>query len=315
MGVPFSMELDEAERVALQQQRLQLQFQEARALEGGDMMISGLRRSSPIQQPQLSMAKVVKNPAHLHAKTLRVVAAREARLGTLCFQMDALTAGTAIAHRSVTLFVDEDGACDIELAEWSSKAVPFDKGMGQALSIPWVCGAEDKNKRYDFAQWEDGGVERHFVPGLVELRVEQASCENEPEVAGDDARTTVERTVFGLPSATSRTGQVEVLRQQFSHDNAVMLEVLDVFGSEIGPDGVSRQECTVCQTEPRNTMVLPCRHMCLCAGCSEYIRTRTQYRSYACPLCRKRISRMMRVDDETAKEAASRPTLQETGAT
>lgn len=313
MGVPFSMELDEAERVALQQQRLQLQFQEARTLEGGEILIPGGWRSLPIEQPPLSMAKVVKNPAHLHAKTLRVVAGKEASRGSLCFQMDATMAGTAVAHRSVTLVVDEEGACDIEFAEWSSKAVPFDKGMGQALSIPWVCGAKDQ--AHDSSQWEDGGIERHFVPGLVELRVEQAPCDSEPEVAGDDKRATIERTVFGLPSATSKTGQVEVLKQQFSHDTAVMLEVLEVFGSEICPDGVSRQECSVCQSEPRNTMVLPCRHMCLCAGCSEYIRTRTQYRSYACPLCRKRISRMMRIDDETTKESASRPSLQGTGAT
>merc|ERR1712107_82481 len=97
-----------------------------------------------------------------------------------------------------------------------------------------------------------------------------------------------------------------MVQQHFSAGGAATLDVQEVFGSELAPDGVLRQECIVCQSEPRDTMVLPCRHMCLCASCSEYMRTRVQYHSYKCPICRKRISRMMRIGDpnEAAVDAA-----------
>eukprot|EP01134_Creolimax_fragrantissima_P000425 CFRG0425T1 len=41
-------------------------------------------------------------------------------------------------------------------------------------------------------------------------------------------------------------------------------------------------ECIVCLCDPRDTAVLPCRHLCLCHGCAEVLR----YQSNKCPLCR-----------------------------
>lgn len=41
-------------------------------------------------------------------------------------------------------------------------------------------------------------------------------------------------------------------------------------------------ECVVCITDPRDTVVLPCRHMCLCSSCAKELRQR----SNRCPMCR-----------------------------
>lgn len=41
-------------------------------------------------------------------------------------------------------------------------------------------------------------------------------------------------------------------------------------------------ECVVCMTEARDTLVLPCRHMCLCSACAEILR----FQSNKCPICR-----------------------------
>jgi hypothetical protein len=43
-------------------------------------------------------------------------------------------------------------------------------------------------------------------------------------------------------------------------------------------------ECVVCLTEPRDTVVLPCRHLCLCDDCAQQLRFATN----KCPVCRAR---------------------------
>lgn len=48
-------------------------------------------------------------------------------------------------------------------------------------------------------------------------------------------------------------------------------------------DGLSNRECIVCMSEVKDTIVLPCRHMCLCSECANTIRGRSD----KCPLCRQ----------------------------
>lgn len=119
----------------------------------------------------------------------------------------------------------------------------------------------------------------------------------------------MEWTICQLLTARGNSGKtrVEVVSQQLCNGSSQALELLEVFGSEPAADGSERQDCIVCQSEPRDTAVLPCRHMCLCSRCSDYIRTRTQYSSYKCPICREKIGRMMRLEptDETTFACAS----------
>ena len=46
----------------------------------------------------------------------------------------------------------------------------------------------------------------------------------------------------------------------------------------------STSECVICLTEPRDTTVIPCRHMCLCHECALQLRLNTN----RCPICRAR---------------------------
>lgn len=43
------------------------------------------------------------------------------------------------------------------------------------------------------------------------------------------------------------------------------------------------EDCVVCLTQRRDTAVMPCRHLCLCASCAEIFRRQT---SCKCPMCR-----------------------------
>ena len=51
-------------------------------------------------------------------------------------------------------------------------------------------------------------------------------------------------------------------------------------------DGLNNRECIICMSEVKDTIVLPCRHMCLCYDCANTIRNRSD----RCPLCRQGIA-------------------------
>lgn len=51
------------------------------------------------------------------------------------------------------------------------------------------------------------------------------------------------------------------------------------------------EECVVCLTELRDTVVIPCRHLCICHSCAQVLR----YQSNKCPICRGSARAMLRI--------------------
>lgn len=41
-------------------------------------------------------------------------------------------------------------------------------------------------------------------------------------------------------------------------------------------------ECVICMCDVRDTLILPCRHLCLCNSCADSLR----YQANNCPICR-----------------------------
>jgi len=56
-------------------------------------------------------------------------------------------------------------------------------------------------------------------------------------------------------------------------------------------------ECLICMEQTRDTVVLPCRHLCMCATCAATFRLRTSN----CPVCRQKVSALLQIQlDETS---------------
>lgn len=53
----------------------------------------------------------------------------------------------------------------------------------------------------------------------------------------------------------------------------------------------SARECVICMTAPRDTAVLPCRHMCMCSDCARQLRSH----SNKCPICRTAIQQLLQI--------------------
>eukprot|EP00126_Sphaerothecum_destruens_P002695 Sdes_comp16119_c0_seq1m5348 len=63
-------------------------------------------------------------------------------------------------------------------------------------------------------------------------------------------------------------------------------------------------ECVVCMVDAKDTLVLPCRHLCLCSSCAEVLR----FQSHKCPICRAPFHsllqiRVAKLDHEEASAA------------
>ena len=57
---------------------------------------------------------------------------------------------------------------------------------------------------------------------------------------------------------------------------------------------IERMDCVICLCEQRNTLFLPCRHMCICSGCAEPL-VRGDGK---CPLCRQAFASIITIVEE-----------------
>ncbi|XP_050395035.1 E3 ubiquitin-protein ligase MGRN1 [Patella vulgata] len=53
----------------------------------------------------------------------------------------------------------------------------------------------------------------------------------------------------------------------------------------------SGAECVICMSDMRDTLILPCRHLCLCSGCAESLR----YQASMCPICRVKFRALLQI--------------------
>jgi hypothetical protein len=63
-------------------------------------------------------------------------------------------------------------------------------------------------------------------------------------------------------------------------------------GSSVVPPTAEETLCVVCFDAPKDHLVLPCKHLCVCASCAEQL---TKTRTPTCPVCRGPIRETMKV--------------------
>lgn len=64
--------------------------------------------------------------------------------------------------------------------------------------------------------------------------------------------------------------------------------------------GIARKdaECVICLTEPADTTLLPCRHMCICRQCGETLLQAPTLGERKCPICRHGVDTLLKVERE-----------------
>lgn len=97
-------------------------------------------------------------------------------------------------------------------------------------------------------------------------------------------------------AAQNYTLKYKYQKQKLLYNNQIM-DLNDIYGIDNSAANLadeSQKECVVCYTATKDTVVLPCRHMCLCIDCSQIVRMQTN----KCPICRTQVSSFLHVKYE-----------------
>ena len=109
-------------------------------------------------------------------------------------------------------------------------------------------------------------TDRKTYPVIIEMRT-------------NDSATIIESTYVKFRLSGSQW-QAELIKQKFTFSDFVF-EISEIYG-HIGHEEEIK-ECVVCLTNPKETLVVPCEHMCLCMDCANIMRSQFEAR---CPMCR-----------------------------
>ncbi|KAF6019226.1 hypothetical protein EB796_022467 [Bugula neritina] len=159
----------------------------------------------------------------------------------------------------------------------SSDSFSYKRGANQTFSQP-----SHVIKPSDFSQEQwSYSVEKDEIPIVIHCTVE-----NEPEYAGHSHVT------FCVLEHLNDGYHIKVIKQKQCVDGLLYI-LQEFYGIENKESDSSKQddddefedntdECVICMSDIRDTLILPCRHLCLCNGCADSLR----YQANNCPICR-----------------------------
>mmetsp|Transcript_33604 Transcript_33604/g.77055 ORF Transcript_33604/g.77055 Transcript_33604/m.77055 type:complete len:303 (+) Transcript_33604:62-970(+) len=238
--------------------------------------------------PSVCQAAVVQNPVHLPPRSISLVRHQSCvNLMGMHFTVDSCVPGRV----AVWYGASSDHVCkrrpvsncdDVTAPAAPQNArVVFEKDFDAGLSIPFEVGGAACFNVLQYEQMSTFSESAHF-PILIEIALTGAQ---------NDFRL----LTFASHTSLAERWGVRVLKQVLVCEEAEMpFEIKEVFGgseqSAVGGDAEAR-ECVICMSDEPTTMVLPCRHMCLCSHCSSILRLQ----SAKCPMCRQRVVSMRQI--------------------
>ncbi|CAN7128416.1 unnamed protein product [Brassica rapa subsp. narinosa] len=227
-------------------------------------------------------AVTIKNDVNLNKDTLRFEP-DESNPGKflLSFTFDANVPGSI----TVMFFAKEGKDCDLIATKadlFPSTTVSFPKGLGQKFKQP--CGT---------------GIE---LSALSEAELVEANESDVYHVAVKaEGKTPNRQITHAVLEKEKGEYKAKVVKQVLwvNGSKYVLKEIYGIGNTADGSGGEdeteSGKECVICLTEPRDTTVLPCRHMCMCSGCAKLLRFQTNL----CPICRQPVNRLLEITVNT----------------
>ncbi|KAL7083933.1 hypothetical protein ACP275_14G192700 [Erythranthe tilingii] len=233
----------------------------------------------PPQPPPLQRAKLISNDVNVHKDTIRLQLDEfypDCHL--VSFTFDASVNGSI----TIFYFAEEGDECKFTPIhpEINPVKIQFRKGPGLKFCQPSGTGIDLGFFDIDeLSKPSPGG----YVYPLVILA--QSSTNNNAQI-----------TQAVLEKENGKNFHVKVIKQ-ILWAGGVRYELHDIYGAgDLNrgsiSDAGSENECIICFAEDKNTVVLPCRHMCMCGECAKDLRLK----SNKCPICRQPIQELMEIN-------------------
>ncbi|KAJ8246042.1 hypothetical protein GJAV_G00263020 [Gymnothorax javanicus] len=179
-----------------------------------------------------------------------------------------------------------------------SETVHYKRGVSQQFSLP--------SFKIDFSEWKEEELNFDLDRGVFPMVI-QAVVDEGDEVTGHAhvLLAAFERHVDGSFS-------VKPLKQKQIVDRVSYL-LQEIYGIENKNNQETKpsddensdnsNECVVCLSDLRDTLILPCRHLCLCNSCADTLR----YQANNCPICRLPFRALLQIRAVRKKPGALSP--------
>ncbi|XP_026170776.1 E3 ubiquitin ligase RNF157 isoform X2 [Mastacembelus armatus] len=174
-------------------------------------------------------------------------------------------------HNGVPVYLPQDSSLQ-------SETVHFKRGVCQQFCLP--------SHTVNLSEWADDellfDMDKEIFPMVVQAVVDEGE-----EHLGHShiLLATFEKHMDGsycvkpLKQKQVVDGVSYLLQEIYGIENKYNSQESKVADDEISDNSA---ECVVCLSDVRDTLILPCRHLCLCNACADTLR----YQANCCPICR-----------------------------
>ncbi|KDP44064.1 hypothetical protein JCGZ_05531 [Jatropha curcas] len=241
--------------------------------------------SPPVEHQK---AVTIKNDVNIRKDSIRVEEDEENPGKFLVsFTFDATAAGRI----TVAFFAKEGENCNLTATKedmLKPVSISFEQGLGQKFRQPSGMGI-------DFSMFEDVELKKEDAEGVYPLMVKAEARHLNNDELGTNSTGNSQITLAVFDKKENDKYFVRVIKQ-ILWVNSTRYELQEIFGIgnsvEVESDeNDSGKECVICLSEPRDTTVLPCRHMCMCSSCAKVLR----FQSDRCPICRQPVERLLEI--------------------
>uniref|UniRef100_A0A8C0IVQ0 E3 ubiquitin-protein ligase n=1 Tax=Chelonoidis abingdonii TaxID=106734 RepID=A0A8C0IVQ0_CHEAB len=180
-----------------------------------------------------------------------------------------------------------------------SETVHYKRGVSQQFSLP--------SFKIDFSDWKDDELNFDLDRGVFPVVIQAVVDEGDGKL---DAFSLI--GCFSKFLHVDGSFSVKPLKQKQIVDRVSYL-LQEIYGIENKNNQETKpsddensdnsNECVVCLSDLRDTLILPCRHLCLCNSCADTLR----YQANNCPICRLPFRALLQIRAVRKKPGALSP--------
>ncbi|XP_076952877.1 putative E3 ubiquitin-protein ligase LOG2 [Bidens hawaiensis] len=235
-------------------------------------------------------AVTIRNDVNIKKESLMIEADEEnpAKF-VVSFTFDA----TVACSITLYFFAKEGDNCNLTTVK--ENPIPpitltFQQGLGQKFKQTPGTGI-------DLSAYDESELSKGDEMSVYPLAVKAEAIQSSPEDGKQYPCVTNSQITDAVFEKVKGEFKVRVVKQ-ILWVNGVRYELQEIYGIGNTVDGGkdfdgndSSKECVICLSEPRDTTVLPCRHMCMCSRCAKLMRFQTN----RCPICRQAVERLLEI--------------------